>query len=182
MKNGFAHILIIILIAVVAVGVYFVSQGKISLPITKPSPTSEAVTTPTDNSTAEWETYKDEQNLFSFKYPRNLDLRDSFSIPIEPGRYGFLIVNAKNYFDVNKIPSCKTYSVSEEYVCLQKKNSTYVGGKEAISFSLTAHNKNAEGTFWIDVIQMDDPLMELIYSTPGTSKFDQVLESFEFID
>ena len=119
MQKGVAPILIVFLIAILAVGGYFVYQNK-----TKPVPqnqpvTSQSTPTPASDETANWKTYKDSETGFSFKYPgetnveidNELKLSNRSKINVSQGFTELLgyappkIINAARVIDKNKVGS-----------------------------------------------------------------------------
>ena len=69
-QKGFAPIIIIVLVAIVASGVYFLGTKNIlKLPTSFSLPTISPSPTPTPDPTANWKTYTNYEYGYSVKYP-----------------------------------------------------------------------------------------------------------------
>jgi hypothetical protein len=76
-KNGFAPIIILILLVLIAGGAYYfgITKNKTaSNPIVSIKPSSNPIVNPTVDPTANWKTYRGK--IFQYKYPDNLYLVD----------------------------------------------------------------------------------------------------------
>lgn len=79
MQKGFSLLLVVILVAFV-IGGYFIYQKQFkSVSVFQSSPSPIATPTATKSvETANWKTYTNERFKYSFKYPNDLTVRESF--------------------------------------------------------------------------------------------------------
>lgn len=84
MQKGLAPILIILLIAILGVGGYFIYQKQASKPSTAPQATQSSPTPPANtDETGNWKTYKDSNGFFTIEYPYNWKISYSNSVNLD---------------------------------------------------------------------------------------------------
>lgn len=225
LTSGFAHLIVVILIVIIGIGAlgYFAyknGQVKISTETTSSSPTSQQnpslsptrivvqKTTLTSDPTANWKTYNDSNNQFSFKYPANINkggvgvvsgpftgtssIVESFSDPttVREGTDahfdGFTIYTVSNmkvsnfekYID-NEIATMKASPFADTGKVLTK-NALNLNGVKGYSVEFSSSTK-----YYYLLSEDEKVLIEIsrIFTNQSfATTFDQILSTFKFLD
>jgi hypothetical protein len=136
-QKGFANIILVVVIVVLvgAVG-YFTFVKKSGLIVQQPAPTPAQTNTPVSptptpkNETANWKTYVDDKNHFSFNYPLNWSLSrqtgdssDNLLLKNEAGKSAIYIaphLRNLNYDYQNTLEKYIKSAAGGEYMGIQK--------------------------------------------------------------
>lgn len=189
-NHGFAPIIILTLIVLIAGGAYYFGTLKnknTSTTVTSVQPSSSPIINPSADPTTNWKTYTNRTLGITLKYP-NFYIPIGIYTPLKSGEPIFIVTGLLN-FDSNKIALCKTYT---ENLCLipgknwfQEKDiqPTTLADKKAISFFVSTKNANS-GSAVIHVIQTTEkPLVELALTVDGQGgeeTFQQITSTFQF--
>jgi hypothetical protein len=210
LRSGFAHLAIIIIIAITAVGAigfYAFKNGqlKINPPEKQEASTTPALSTtvseppetPTSNPTANWETYTNSENGYLVKFPKTEFTR--------LGCMGEELTAAKKGSDNRPSPmvmiACerdgrytletKTYNSIQplpnetKYYNIEEKN-LMLAGLPAVQFTYTFTNIE-EGPFpkWYTIvwINKNGKTYEIYFGDKSNLElFDQILSTFKFLN
>ena len=197
-QKGLAPILIIILIAVMAVGGYLLYQKQIkpvAVPQFSPSPVVSPVISPIASSsadTANWKTYTNSKYGFTLKYPQNLSVKETSNIIIfnavgnkdnetvfalivyeNPNNLSLKDYETKNTGESGMGPS--VYYSSSQLVTLENGTKVYYQKEEISCFS------KCGSYIWIN----KDKIYKFLGSVNSGIKdqkqiMDQILSTFKF--
>jgi len=191
-QKGFAPILIILVIAVMAAGAYFLGTKNIlELPNSLPLPGLFPSPTPTPDPTANWRTYTNTELNISFKL-------SSLEEPVVNGglvensksKMGGALVNAGVFYNPNNLGICDPKKGIAQKACLLEGNSQgqekdiaeyTLGGKKAVSFYVW----ETEGNSIYRIIQLEDNSFTIATAVdgPGLAEgFENILSTFKFTD
>ncbi len=203
--KGFATLLVILvfaLITIIGIGYYSWQKGLI-----KTTPNQESSPTPTPDETANWKTYVNEDNKFSFKYPVNAGVTKSkvgatIVIPgdkpmFETMESGFINITfeslpidiprnnlplnelVENEFNSIKPENAEILSESTEITLNGYRGYTY-SSRDKIAFGFDTkyiYLESNNNDYVIIVITFDDP------DNLGYEKtIDQILSTFKFLE
>ena len=181
-QKGFAPIIIILVIALIGAGAYFLGTKNIlKFPSFPLSPTLSPSPTPTPDPTANWKTYT--ANEFTFKYPVNWFIEDTKVV--EDGSY-------VNFFLGETEPKTTTTDESRGNevfrIIVYGDESVFSGLKNIVPSptTITVSGKPAlRSSGQVDILigSVNKRVLHLdIAAEGGKSYIDQILSTFKFVD
>lgn len=138
--NGFAPVLVIIIVALLVGGVA-VSTGKLNLFFNKPS--DSPVPSESSQTASSWETYKNNESGYSIKYPKGWVVKDQS----ESDKRGVSVMQPENLANVLIIgtldKSIKDKAGMESAIESRKKHKQTESGLEIANFKSQAEEKKS---------------------------------------